>query len=84
MKKFQDGEGSVWVASVKERAGDDYKGRFCLALTPEGGGETLELKDVRWNSSKTADRTLRTMSDVELRRRLGWALGRTPAFRKSA
>ena len=84
MKKFQDGKGSLWVASVKERAGEDYKGRFWLVLTPEGGGETVELRDVRWNSSKTADRTLRTMSDVELRKRLRWALGRTPASQQVA
>ena len=36
----------------------------------------LPVQDVRWNSAKTAERTLATASDVELRRRLRSALGR--------
>lgn len=80
MKRFQDDEGRTWTASIGERPGDDYKGRYFFVMEPEdGGGEPVELADVRWNSSKTAERTLRTMSDTELRRRLRQARGRKMA-----
>lgn len=78
MRRFTDGQGGDWVASVAAEEGGDYKGRFYLILhrsVPEGG-EPVPLTDVRWNSRKTAERTINTMSGVELRRRLGSALGR--------
>ncbi len=79
MRKFQDERGGSWVASVRERSGDDYKGRYWLVLSPEGATdeEGMELVDVRWNSRKTAERTLRTMSKLELLRRHRSARGRT-------
>jgi len=78
MKEFQDESGVLWIASVRERTGEDYKGRFGLSLSPKNGtpASAVSLEDVRWNSAKTAERTLRTMSEVELRRRLRIALGR--------
>jgi len=82
MRSFEDDSGFRWEASVAERPGDDYKGRFFLRLVVEGderGAREVTLKDVRWNSLQTARRTLETMSDVELRRRLRQALGRAPS-----
>jgi len=78
MKTFRDDTGVTWVASVRERTGDDYKGRFWLVMAPEDGndGGEVELEDVRWNSLKTAERTLATMSAGELKRRLRWAKAR--------
>ncbi len=78
MREFEDGEGRIWVASVAERPGDDYKGRYHLLLEPKDGSgeEPVALEDVRWNTTKTAERTLRTMSEVEIKRRLRWARGR--------
>ncbi|MDE2773499.1 MAG: hypothetical protein OXI46_07315 [Gemmatimonadota bacterium] len=76
MREFVDGSGAAWMAGVRERPGPDYKGRYFLFLEPGGGGDGLALLDVRWNSERTARRTLETMSDVELRRRLRSALGR--------
>lgn len=78
MRKFEDDAGRTWVADVRERPGPDYKGRYYFAMTPEDGGEAdvVPLVDVRWNSERTARRTLETMSDVELRRRLRSARGR--------
>jgi hypothetical protein len=78
MREFRDEEGASWIASVQERQGDDYKGRFVFVLSPKGGAteDAVPLDDVRWNSAKTAERTLRTMSEKELRRRLGIALRR--------
>lgn len=77
MREFEDGEGGRWTARVAERSGVDYKGRFHLVFVREGDGEQAELTDVRWNTARTADRTLQTMSGVELRRRLHSARGRS-------
>lgn len=78
MREFVDAEGRRWTAGIREREGPDFKGRYFFVARPEGGGpdEEVELEDVRWNSEKTARRTLQTMSDVELRRRLRSAVGR--------
>lgn len=79
MRSFNDEQGKAWVASVREWQGEDYKGRFEFLLVPEGMEEEegIPLTDVRWNSRATAERTLQTMSVVELNRRLRSALGRT-------
>jgi hypothetical protein len=76
MREFTDENGGAWSAAVRERQGPDYKGRFYLWLEPKSGGEGVALVDVRWNSETTAQRTLDTMSEVELRRRLRQARGR--------
>ncbi len=76
VREFADSSGEPWIAKVGEEPGGDYKGRFFLVMEAAGGGESVSLTDVRWNSPKTAHRTLATMSDVELRRRLRSALGR--------
>jgi len=80
VRQFVDDRGDPWVASVAEEGGGDYKGRFYLMLEGEErdrGRPAVVLTDVRWNSLKTAQRTLNTMSGVELRRRLRSALGRS-------
>lgn len=84
MKRFVDDGGLNWVASVNERPGEDYKGRFGFVMAPDGGGAELELADVRWNSRKTAERTLRTMSTQELRKRLRSGLGRKTRSQNTA
>lgn len=79
MREFADLNGNGWTASVATAHGPDYpdyKGRFYLVMTPKEGGGEVSLMDVRWNSDRTAERTLLTMSVVELRRRLRSALGR--------
>ena len=76
MREFQDEHGVSWVATVAFREGPDYKGAFHFVMTPAEGGDPVELKDIRWNSERTARRTLETMSVVELRRRLRSARGR--------
>ena len=78
MRTFEDGDGRAWEASVRERPGPDYKGRFYLHMVPEGSdeGDGVALVDIRWNSERTARRTLETMSEVELRRRLRQGRGR--------
>jgi hypothetical protein len=78
VRRFRDHEGNAWVATVAREEGGDYKGRFYFVLDGEGSheGRRVSLTDVRWNSSRTAERTLATMSEVELRRRLRSAIGR--------
>jgi len=79
MREFTDGAGAGWIATVRERPGPDYKGRYFFWVEPRDGGEGVALLDVRWNSERTAQRTLETMSEVELRRRLKSAVGRGAA-----
>ena len=77
MKTFTDAAGRTWQAFVREESGTDYKGRYHMVLKPEDGADQeYPLEDVRWNTERTARRTLETMSDFELRRRLRSALGR--------
>jgi hypothetical protein len=84
MKEFQDAEGRHWRASARQEPSVDYKGRYFLVLEPlDGGPEILELPEVRWNSQRTAARTIGTMSQFELRRRLRSALGRSQELRAS-
>ena len=79
MREFEDVDGSRWIATVAEDKGIDYKVRFHLVLDPADGGMRIPLGDVRWNSERSAARTLSTMSLVELRRRLRSARGRSAA-----
>lgn len=79
MREFTNEAGEAWTASVRERSGPDYKGRYFLWLEPKAGGEGVALLDVRWNGETTARRTLGTLSEVELRRRLRSARGRSTA-----
>lgn len=78
MREFEDEQGRVWRVGVKALPGPDFKGRYLFVARPVEGDAKRELAlgDVRWNSERTARRTLETMSDVELRRRLRQAVGR--------
>ena len=81
MKEFTDGEGTSWMAAVEREDGPDYKGRYHMVLRPvDGSSGPVELVDVRWNSERTAHRTVNTMSVMELRRRLRSARGRAPSL----
>jgi hypothetical protein len=79
MREFTDTDGRAWIASAIEETGSDYKGRLHLVMTPADSDEVVELADVRWNSERSARRTLASMSVVELRRRLRSAVGRGAA-----
>jgi hypothetical protein len=84
MRVFTDAEGRRWRAAAREEPSVDYKGRYFLVLEPvDDTGEALELPEVRWNSERTAARTIATMSGFELRRRLRSALGRKVELRAS-
>ncbi|HUF76541.1 MAG TPA: hypothetical protein VMM35_09700 [Longimicrobiales bacterium] len=85
MREFTDAAGRTWIGSYREEEGPDDKGRVFMVLEPaeRSTGEPLELREVRWNSERTARRTLQTMSPFELRRRLRSALGRHGLSRAS-
>jgi hypothetical protein len=71
MKTFTDGTGAAWVASAMEENTPRHHGRWFLVFHAEGEeGPVLSMPEVRWQTRATAERTLRTMSDFELRRRL--------------
>jgi len=79
MKTFADESGRMWVASAREEDTPRHHGRWYLVFHPEGDDSSpLEMLDVRWQTQATAARTLQTMSDFELRRRLHIMLGRAP------
>lgn len=75
MREFTDAEGRSWTATAATEESTDYKGRYHLVIEADDG-ELVELTDVRWNSERSARRTLDSMSVVELRRRLRSATGR--------
>ena len=79
MREFTDADGRAWIASAVEEEGTDYKGRFHLVMSPSGSADVVALRDVRWNSERSARRTIESMSVVELRRRLRSAAGRGAA-----
>jgi hypothetical protein len=74
VRDFVDELGERWIVGVGERPGVDYKGRFRFEAKLQGEADrTIALDDVRWNNEKTAQRTLDTMSEAELGRRIRWA-----------
>ena len=77
MREFTDLEARTWEALVKEEPGANYKGRFFMVMrATDAPDREYALEDIRWNNERTAHRTLETMSEVELRRRLRSAVGR--------
>jgi hypothetical protein len=68
---FTDEGGHAWVASAREEVTPRHHGRWYLVFRPEGDeGPGFPMPEVRWQNPETAERTLRTMAQGELRRRL--------------
>jgi hypothetical protein len=77
MKEFVDEHGRPWRALAREEDVPRHHGRWYLVLQPgDGNGRELMLPEVRWQTAMTAERSIRTMSDFELRRRVRMAGGR--------
>jgi len=71
MRTFVDGEGASWLASVREENTPRHHGRWYLVMHPADAPEELmAMPEVRWQTRPSAERTLKTMSEFELRRRL--------------
>ena len=77
MKQFTDERGESWVATALEEHTPRHHGRWYLVFHPAGQDDQyVPVPEVRWQTSATAARTLKTMSEFELRRRLSSALKR--------
>ena len=71
MKQFKAEDGREWVATAREEDTPRHHGRWFLVLHPaDDAGTELALPEVRWKTEHTARRTLETMGDFELKRRL--------------
>ena len=80
MRSFTDEAGRTWLADALEESTPRHHGRWYLVFRPEAGdGPVLPMPEVRWQTHETAARTVRTMSDTELRRRLRIVRARRPA-----
>jgi hypothetical protein len=80
MKSFASENGERWVASAAREDTDRHHGIWYMIFHREGDiRERVPVGEVRWQTRATAERTLRTMSDFELRRRLQSALARHSA-----
>lgn len=80
MRSFSDTTGTEWIASAIEEETTRHHGRWFLTFRPAESGSDIEyvLSEVRWQNRQTAERTILTMSEAELRRRLRIARARGP------
>ena len=80
MKTFEFEGSERWVATAQRENTERHHGVWFLVFHREGDpGEVLPVFEVRWQTDATAERTLKTMSDFELRRRLKSAIARHEA-----
>lgn len=78
MRTFTDPSGQQWVATAHEEDTPRHHGRWYLVFHPAGQPERADpMYEVRWKTRATAERTIRTMSETELRRRLRTVLDRS-------
>ncbi len=81
MRAFVDESDREWVATALEEDTPRHHGRWYLAFHPAGDAErVLAMDEVRWKTRETAERTIRSMSEAELRRRLRTVRARVPSF----
>lgn len=74
MRSFTDDTGREWVASAREEVTPRHHGRWYLILHPaDEPRHELAVPEIRWQTPESAERTLRTMGEFELRRRLAGA-----------
>lgn len=71
MKSFKSEDGREWMATAREEDTPRHHGRWYMVIHPaDDPSQELAVPEIRWKNRHTAERTLRTMSDFELRRRL--------------
>lgn len=80
MRSFMDQAGRGWIATAHEEETPRHHTRWYLVFQAEAAPATLALSipEVRWQGRETAQRTILTMSEKELRRRLAIARARVP------
>jgi hypothetical protein len=78
MRNFLDDQGREWTATAREEMTPRHHGRWHLAFHPASDPAALmPLPEIRWQTRQSAERTLRTMAEFELVRRLLAARART-------
>lgn len=84
MRAFHDEAGRDWLATAIEEQTPRHHGRWHLVFHPADDPSAVQpMPEVRWQTAATADRTIRTMSEFELRKRLAIALGRRGDARRA-
>ena len=74
MREIHDEQGRAWEAVPVETVVAHMKRGARLAFRPAGEGDAEAIPTpVQFNSRAAAEFAIRTMSEKELRRRLGWA-----------
>lgn len=77
MKTFTAEDGREWVATAHEEDTPRHHGRWYLVLHPaDAADQPLAVPEIRWKTRRTAERTVRSMSDFELKRRVRIAVRR--------
>jgi hypothetical protein len=79
MKSFRDDTGATWTATVRKEVTPRHHGKWYLVFASGDASTTLPMGEVRWQTRASAERTLRTMSEAELRRRLASLVRRAAA-----
>lgn len=75
MRNFNDDQGREWTATAREEQTPRHHGRWHLAFHPANdAGALIPLPEIRWQTAESARRTLNTMAEFELVRRLESAL----------
>jgi hypothetical protein len=71
MREFADADGARWIAGAIPESTPRHHGRWFLVLHPvDDDTAVMSMPEVRWQTRATAERTLLSMSEFELRRRL--------------
>lgn len=80
MRTFLDDTGREWVATAREENTPRHHGRWYMVFHPlDDPSAELPVPEVRWQTAQSAERTLRTMAEFELVRRLISARARAGA-----
>jgi hypothetical protein len=80
MRRVVDESGREWIVTAREEETPRHHGRWYMTFV-QADDEAAECPypDVRWQTYETGERTIQTMSDFELKRRLTSAVSRRAA-----
>lgn len=77
MRSITDEQGRTWIASAREEVTPRHHGRWYMVFhLDEPGAPDLPVPEIRWQTVESAERTIQSMSEFEVRRRLHAASAR--------
>ena len=79
MRSIMDETGAEWIADAREEETPRHHGRWYMVFRRADGTAEFPLPEFRWQTCETAERSIGTMSEFELRRRLLGAAARRTA-----